>query len=318
MDELKDSALLEETPDLVAMVDDYVDPASDSFVMKAYRFTGGGPVCNAITNFEVDGERVRLNEEIGGLATFACHMTGISSSDMNGYTDEETKMLKAMADSMDDSKFVAALVSEMMYQATDAWVDGKSFMGASRPQAGEMMDPLFEQLFDILHKDSRDTTALKADLYTLADVFDVLIEKDVLSKANDDNALANQLGSNGVVKDMTAVLEKNENMKPLIREINNIGMRAIATSLDLDGAGREEHEELLSDVAGSLNATKYLSREERIDFITDEVTAAFGKSTVAIDKEVVESYSEMLLDDLGDKDHVTSDDVSEFFKDHSI
>ena len=318
VDEIKDSALMEESPDLAAMVDDYVDPATNSFLMKAYRVTGGGAVCNAITNFEIDSERVRLNEEIGGLASFLCNMSEMGSSDMGGYTKEETELFRSLADSMNGSKFVSAIISEVMYQSTDAWVKGESFMGTSRPRAGEMMEPLFQKLFTILNADARNAEALQADLYTLADVFDVLIEKDVLTKLENDDELANQLGSNGTVKALTAVLNKNTNMKPLVTEINNVGMRAIATSLDLDGAGREENEEMLQDVAGSLNSTKYLPRAERVELITEEVTAAFGKSTVTIDKEVVESYTEMLLDDLGDKENVTSDDIADFFNEHSI
>lgn len=315
---IEQSALQEELPDLSAMADDYMDPISDSFVLGAFRVTGGELVCNALTDFEVNGQTARLNDEVKAFTSVTFQIASSMSEEDAEADQAVADLLKTLSDSMDDSQILSTVLSEIIYSATDAWSKDESFAGMKAPETGEMFDKLFDDMIVILRDDAKKIPSLQADLYTLGEVASVMADHDVLSKLTDDDELSNLVGSNSIVNKIITKLEANASMKALVPEIHNIGMRAIATYLDLDGEGAEEYNVLMGDIAGSLNSTSNLTKEERADALSEQMMVSFADSGVEVDKEVVDSYSAKFIDEFGDRDNVTSDEISEFLMTYAI
>lgn len=315
VDVAEEVGALEGMPDVAVMVDDYIDPINDSFLMKAHRVMGGNLVSHGLTDFVVNGSVVRLDDEAEAVSRFAFGLSTYADASNEGLSSD---MVRMVADSYEDSVLVSELMSELVYELTDAWKVGEGFMEIERPDTGELFDPLITDLINILHTDSQNSSVLRADLYTIADIIDVMKVHDVFDKASDDAALKDMVGSNGFVKALTDTLEKNATMRAMIPTIKNIGMRAIATSLDLDGAGSVEYDDLMRDISGVMNSTAGMNDAERVEAITDEFEVAFADAGVAIDRDVLRSYSVSFIDQFKNDKNVTPNEVSDFFMTYAL
>ena len=310
---LDESGMLDKVPVLDKVMDDYVEPVAKSGPMATFRVLGGNLVCNGLTSFEVGGEKIRLGDEVNNISGFVGNILALGKVKMTEYGDDQVKVLDDIADSFASSQLLSNIVGEVVYSATDAWMGGDKFVGVARPSTGEMIDPTFNTLLGILNKDSQNLSSLKADIYTVADLVGVLAEYDVFSKMEDTNTLIQQLGADGMVKEMITVLGQNDSMKVLIVEIRNMGMRAIAKTLDIPENGEVVYEKFLGDIAVALNETKDMNETERIDTLTQKVKDAFNEANVPIEEDIIDCYSASLIHDLGAIENITSDDISDFF-----
>ncbi len=306
---------LDGMPDAAVMVDDYIDPINESFLIRMHRVTGGNLVSRALTDFSVNGSVVRLDDELETVARVVLRTTVYMDETDRGLPSD---LVRLVANSYEDSVLIPSLTSELIYELTGAWNNGTSFLEIKRPDSGELMDPLMTDLINVLYADSKNPKALRADLYTIADLIDIMREHGVMDNLSNDEALKDMMGSNGVVKAMTEKLEQNATMYVMVPTIKNIGMRAIATTLDLDGAGRTEYDGLLGDISGALNSTVGMDVAERVEVITDEFTLAFSDAGVEIDRDVVRSYSVSFIEQFGNDENVTSDEVADFLQTYAV
>ena len=308
-------AALEETDVIdAADVEGVIDESiSENAVLGMFRVFAGEPVCNSITSFKVGEESVKLLDEVGGITKFVGNIVSLSGVDMENFGEEQTEVFDSIASCFDDSNLLAAIIGEVIYHSTDAWIADEDFIGVERPEVGEMLDPTFDTLINVLHSDARKPVALKADIYTVADMIGILARYDVFSKMEDTDSLIEQLGADGMVKELITALGSNSSMKVLIGEIRNMGMRAIAQALDIPANGEVVYEQFLGDIATALNDTKSMSEEERVETLTQKVKDAFVEANVPIEEEIIDCYSASLIYDLGSMENITADDISDFF-----
>ena len=308
----EEAELLEESE--AAVLKEAVVPVKDSFVLQTFRVLGGDLVTDAFVNFEVNGVATGLCEETETFGGVVCHTVAYINSESASAED----LIRYYVDSIEESEVLAYALGEVIYYAADAWSEGEAFIGIERPESGELFDELVSDLLVVLKTDARDAEDLREDLVTLADLLGILEEYGLLESFSDDAVLTDSVGSNGAVKALTDKLSENERMMPLVKTINRVGMRAIATSLDLSGVGRAEYDPLLGDIADTLNATAHVSRNARLALVEGELTRAFADAEVEIDHEVVRVYAEMLVDEFGSTDNLTADDIAEYLQSHSV
>ena len=308
-----EAGLLEDSPEVNTIVNDYVAPLSENGVMATFRFLAGQPVSNAITNFKVGDTSVNLSKEIGGISKFAGSIMSLGKVDMTEFSESQADVFNTIADCIEESNLLSTIIGEVIYCSTDAWIRGENFVGVERPSVGEMVDPTFETLLKVLHRDSQNLSVLKNDINTVADMISVMARYDLFSKIEDTDLLIQQLGADGMVKDLITVLGSNSSMKVLIGEIRNMGMRAIAQSLDIPANGEVVYEQFLNDIAVALNETKGMDENERIETLTNKVKEAFNEANVPIEEDILDCYSASLIYDLGGLENITSDDISDFF-----
>lgn len=307
VDSIEATGMLENNPDAHVVIEDYVEPFSHSIAGVSK------PLGKALTSFKIGDQKVHLQDEVQSMSSVVCTALSLGDTKMTNFGDAQANMIKGVGDTVGDSALLSTVVGEIVYYYTDSWIADEPFVGIKRPKMGDMFDPAFMTLLEVIHKDSKSAGALKADIYTTADMITILANRDVFSKLDDTDALINQLGADGMVKDLVVTLGQNESMKVLIPEVTNIGMRAIAMTLDIPGDGAEVYEDFLQDIATAMNETTGLSEAERLTALTEKVTQAFDKANVPIEKSVLDSYSASLIKDLGSAEEVTADDISDFF-----
>ena len=321
MDGMVEQGLIEkneENEEVLAVIAE-VDEAP---VLAVHRALGGELVADALMSVKVDGNSVNLREETSAILGLLMTVSELGETEMKDYGPHEVELLRSLGDSFGESDLVAPIVGDILYGATDAWLEGEDFMGAEAPRLGEddaTFGPFMNTLLQILHDDAKETDLLQKDIATFADVMAILIEKDVMANLDNSDVLMEKLSGDGVVKSLIQTLKQNESMEPLVDEVMAMGMRAIGQVLVVPENAEEQYGEFMDEVAASLNKVANIPADQRVEVLTNELNKAFGNAEVAIDSEILEYYTEDILSELVDnKDgEVTEEDVREYFRAHS-
>ena len=318
LDELIAQEVLDANEPVIATTQQAVAEVNNSFTIKAYRTLGGKLLTDSVMSMRVAGTKVILDEEIGAVITLVQHVTELSKTEFEDYSEEQAEIIRAIGDSFGQSKLLSPIVGDILYAATDAWLAGDTFLGMEKPSMGdsaEMLDPLMTALLEILHDDAKETLLLQADVKTTAELVAVLAQNGVFANLSDTEALMNTLGGEGVVSTLITTLGSNESMKRLVPEIMNLGVRAIGQVLSIPADVEAVYGSFLSSVADTLNDVRDLPEQERIETLSDELESAFDDAGIDIDTQVLDYYSTAILHDLVDNNanQVTSEDVQAFF-----
>lgn len=306
------------------MLEDYVAPVENDFTVKTYKIFGGGFLSDTLTTYTVGEERVSLTTEVGAIAHFGGCVIELTQNDFQDYDESDAVVFAQLSESFAASKTLPLIVSEIVYDATGAWMTGEAYMGvyydSIRFDEEGMFDSFLDKSIEILHADTAPgrLDALKADIHTMFDVFTVLIQHGVFNNAENHDDLIYDLARDGTVPDLIAVLEKNESMKALVPEITAIGVSALGSAL---GSTDGEFGEVMDTVANELNGVKGLgTTEEQKAYVFDMLSAELGGAGLAVENSVIEKYADLMVDDLiaskGDED-ITTDDVTLFFAEHA-
>lgn len=315
VDVMEEADLMEQNPDLAVMVDDYIKSMPEGFVLSAYRFTGGELVCNALTRFEVEDEKVFLNDEIDALSNFACNIIKICKTGMEKFTEQETAMVKSVAQSCTNSKLLSIVVGEVLYNSTDAWLKDEAYFGITTPSAGEMFDPILNELIVIFNKDAKNSASLQADINTTADMMNILLRRDLFSKMSNSDALIKEIGADNssMIKELVTTMESNESMIKLKYRVADMGIYAMTLSMNVPNDKNDVYQSFLGDVTFALNATAASSGTARVEVVTDHLSNAFDNAGVVVEDKILELYAVSLIADLGPNPDVQKEDVAMFF-----
>lgn len=320
MTEVVDSEIVkeEDKPALEDVVDNTLTPLDQNPMTVVYRTLGGKLVCNLITDFEVNGNNTHLHDEVGAVTSFACDIVSLTKTKVADFSNRESKIIESIAESFDRSVLLPAIASEVVYNATDAWLSGEEFLGMKQPKTTELFDPLITKMFEVFHNDSKDMVALKADVLTLADLVSVLSKHNIFANLSNTDALMAEMNGADAINDLVKVLNANSSMKVLVPEVTNLGLRAMASTLGIPAEQAELYDGFMNDMTGSLNGVQNLPRDEQINSVSDSLEQAFLDSDLEVDREIIEKYATSMVDDLlasktAAGETVTEDDMNAFF-----
>lgn len=294
-----------------------INESAGAFIFR--KLLGGDALVTMLTTFEVNEETTTLTDEIDAVASLVCNGSKLGQTELADYGENEAQIFGALGDSFDDSVVLPVILGELLYNATDAWEKGDTFMGMEKPTAGEgeqgeLVAPFLDELFDILHDDARDVDALQADFRTVAQMAASLAKNGIFASMDNSEELMLSLGKEGVVDSLVTTLGSNNSMKRLIPQITNLGIRAIGQTLGIPADVASVYNDLLEDVAESLNRVAALQGTEQLDALTIDLVAAFDTAGVPVDREVVDFYAAAMATDLlASGNEVTTNDVQAFF-----
>ena len=315
--ELNEQGLLPSNQPVVEQVQLAVDEMSASPVLKVYNTIGGKAVSDSIMTMKVAGTNVKVSEELDSIITLADQVIELSKTELADYGEEQALIISSIGDSFADSKLLTPIVGDIIYAATDAWLNGKSFVGIEKPslgENGELLEPMVVALLEILHDDAKDALLLQADVKTTAELVSVMARNGVFANLSDTNALLTSLSGNAITE-MVTTLGKNQSMKRLVPEIMNLGVRAVGQVLNIPADTATVYDNFMNTVADELNALRDLPEQDRIPALSAELKSAFDTAGLDVDDQVLDFYATAMLHDLvdGNPSAVTAADVQAFF-----
>lgn len=306
-----------EDPDTQTVLD-VVEEIDQAPAMQIHRVLGGKPLANSLMSVKVAGEKVIIEEELDSVLALLMSITELGETEMQNYGQREADLIRAIGESFKDSKLLAPIVGDILYGATDAWLNGEDFLGMEKPnmgEASELFGPFVDALLEILHDDAKTPDLLQNDIQTLADVIGILVENEVMANIENTEALLATLGGDGVVESMIETLGANESTKRLIPEVTNLGVRAIGQVLNIPQDVESVYGDFMDDVADTLNHIATMPESQRVEELSERLSSAFDDAGVAIDASILDFYSASMIHDLVDNNsgEVTSEDVQAFF-----
>ena len=313
----------EERASLERGLTDYVEPIDSHPVVNAFRFIGGSALSDVITTFPINGQYVKLSNEVGAISELSVNLGRLASTPYSKFGEEELAALDKISAALASSKPLPSALAELIHAATDAWIKGDDFFDVGADvlyldQSGTL-NGLTDKTVEILNKDTKkkDAALLCSDVDTLSSVLKILVRSGALSEGASREDLLSTLAKGDTVGEVIAVLESSKTMSALIPTINEITMDAIGTAL---GGDSKEYDALLGDLAGELNAVKGMDKEEQTAAVRALLDSEFEKNGLTLASAVLDSYADLMVEDLLSRDAseaLTAEDLRSFFLLHA-
>lgn len=308
--------------------EEYITPITDSVLIQAFRAMGGDTMLGELTTFKLNGEVISVNEELENILDVANGVAPLLGSDFQDLSKSDAQKIVNAVDSLTESKFLTSIAAEAVYFFTDDIVNGDEPL--SLDETG-MFDTLVDRVVHTLHDDAKavvrpqegvtsadvtkNRSRFKADLKTVAELAANLLESGALANTGDTDALLDELATGDTIKNMISTLGKNEGLKCLIPEVVNIGIKAIASFMELEDSVDVVYAELMETIAADLNSVKDLDDAAKVETLSPKLNNAFDHAGIVIDKQVLDLYSVAMIYELvnGNDNEITPADVTAFF-----
>lgn len=294
-------------------IKDFTDPLVNEGAGKFMLSFGGEALYNSVSSARYDGEKITLKNEVTGLLEMV-NSVSLLAQDVTTYDDTQIQALDNTAQSLEDSTLLRDISSGLLSDMSDKWLNGESFLGIQKIDAGELFNPIVTEMLEIFSTSDKDNIA--KDFRTIADVFEILIENDIFASASDFEALLDKLGGDGVITEIISTIEEDERMIPLANEIKGLSVRALSSVLGIEDT--EEYDALMGDIAGIMNNASGLSESEKKEAVKEGLTQSLSDYGVAISGDAADMVTDIIITELGDRDNLDVDDIKDFIASYAI
>lgn len=268
-------------------VEQVVADVNDSIAVQTYRTLGGKFIDEALMGLQVNvGEEeidTDLNTELTAILDFFGDITTLTSTPVEQYTEKETAVLSNIGTSVTESKVLAAIVSDVISNAANAWDNGQAYMGMEKPTFDPTLDPIIHKTISIIGKDAGNVEYLKEDLNTLAAMLTKIVgylPKDTGTSAPEGEGAQNALLAKGLVKDLLTTVNANPRMRPLIPVITNVGLKLVTESLGIPADSQAAYNMLTEDIAAELKVSATLEPDVRQQNMVNAINAALTRQGI--------------------------------------
>lgn len=293
----------------------YIKPANNNIFIKMVYSGGGKSSFNAMTSFKLDGDKVSIPKEIAILSSAAGNMKKLTGKPIKEYTKEQTDAIGNLTDMFSDSVILPKVTAELLSSASTKWSDDEKFINIEKQSVSPTIDPLFNRILTIFKTETEDT--IKDDLNTLADIFVILIDNNVLSSVDNQEEFVNVLAKEGLITSLLVTLHENERMVVLTNEITNMGIRALATALKIPEDTTVIQKEVVNHIKDkAISAiTSDLPKEEKIAALVVNLNEVFSDNLMDVSEELTPIIAQTLIDtfDKDGKDSITNEEINDYF-----
>ncbi len=299
------------------------DQLENNAVVTVVHKTLGKPVFNALTTAKLDasathGQTIKMNLErelCGVVQTASYAMEVVDSLTKEEYTKEDKDLLYATADSFFASEWIRTLSADALATMSGNWLEGKDFAGYARPKVDDALNPTLNCVLSILSQETNET--LENDIHVILDIVGDFLVYDLLTDDADYAELVKTIGTNGLLTDMMAKLQKNERLAPLATELKSLSIRLVTSMLGVEQLKDGQYAEMMGNVAGTLTDALDMSKEERDEYVVEAVQNAFADEGYDVPPEVVVEVTDKIVADLGADGEITGDELTDYLVNHS-
>lgn len=322
-----------ENPDEPITVLSLAEDILQSPVCGTVRTLGGNALFGTLTRFEVttgteivDGvetpvkETVRLADELDVILRAIGAAMPLVTTDIGEYGEAQSNGVHNVTALLGESTILPNMMSEVLSAACTKWDAGEPFLGKEAPTTEDAdVNALMSDFFSAFK--STDKTTIRADLNTLADVIDVMIQHKafgIFFPSEDEEAtegettIIDALASEGMVTDLMTVLYQNPHTAPLCATVANLGVKAISVSLNLPVNADGIYADLMADIATAVNGLP--TEGDRNAALKPLLETAFAKSGYEINDSLLTAVTTSLCTKFpAGTTTATADSIKAFF-----
>ncbi len=303
--------------------------AATSPTQRVISAMGGDAIFGAVTTVTYKDEKVNLRREAEALTDLIEGYVLLSREPSTQWGEEQIRQLNQAADAFDESRVSADLVAAVLCDVGSAWESGNTYMGIPAPSMGELLDPSMQTLFAIL-ADSTGAT-IRQNIHTAAGVLSAMIEYDVFETMQQQNDSTNAAPGTTAADKMTNLtiltvfsdadfttrvvntLYHDAQLRVLIPEVLNLGVRAVALSLGVPDSQSALYHQLIADCRDAFNQTAGQSDVQRMVGMGDRLYDVLRAGGVEVSPSTATALAMGMVADLGAAERVTDEDIRTWF-----
>ncbi len=287
-------------------VQEYVVPLTDQWFVKASYNTVGRPMFEHMTETVYGDRELGLENETKVAIRLFREFSEFTSTDFSAMDEQNVANMHGIVNTLGESVLMPELMGSVVAGMSDNWAVGEPLLGMERPALGELLDPSFDVLLGLLS--TVDGRTLVADLNTLVDVLDMLVEHGIFANLGDSDKLMDILSRNpALISELQATFEKNEHLAPMSAEIKRLCVRAVTQSLDMGNA------ELTGKLTDSINS--YKDQPEKLSAELGGIVQDYLDEqgvTATVSPEMTDEVAAAIGEEFAGRDDVTEEEVIDF------
>lgn len=294
-------------------VGDIITSIGDSVPLRMIGAIGSRPLYKALTSFRIDGVKISMLDEAETLAECYNHLESFFGVSIKNYSSKQAEALRLLGYDLQQSELTMLLVSDILPDMSQKWLDNKSFLGMGAPSLGTDLEPLKNSLLEITSEMNHET--VKQDMSSVFEIVAIVFDHETLGHMGDTRSLMENISTKGYISQLLAVTYENERMSPLVVEITNLGIRAVGTTLKIPENNEAVYDELMKDICAIVNKTSSVTvRDDRQKEIYDSLEVSFTKAGVETSEDERAVIAYYLIDQFGARDDISHGEIEEFFE----
>lgn len=296
--------------EVVAVAEPFLDDVS----VRILSAMGGELLFDAVTITEVDDETLSLRRETETVLSLVRDFVSISSvfARLDRATEEQLGIVRSLGPRIEESLALRMLAADFLNGAARNWLDDKRFFSISRPQCGELIDPIMDKALLVCKRADKDCAA--RDITTILNIYVIAVESGLLGSP-DQETLMQAIDDGNVLDRIYTELRRNPCMEHLADELTGTAMRLMAKAIDWADFKPGQYEALLDDLTGAITDIGDLgdmSVDEQVGALTEQTIQIAAEYGITIPESMAEMAATTMLAELGSLEDLTPEDLESF------
>ncbi len=297
-----------------SILSEYLEGADEDKIYAVYSSTAG-KAFDYLASADYDGEKIYLKEEVEVIIVVLDNI-GVMSGEIADFGDEEISALNSVVDNLNKSALIKTTLAGFLSAMASKWIVGEPFLGIEAIDAGELLNPLINSIFDVLSTSTKAT--ITEDMRTLVGMLGVMAEYELLKNVEDFEKMLEILSAEPETEDDESAIEAlinvanaNPRMTKLSDEITMLSIRALASTLGIPESDDALYNDLMDEIASVLNNSR--GEADRKTYVEENVLKALDTYGVNVSGDAAVNIADTLLADFENVENVNGTAVKEFF-----
>ena len=299
-------------------------PADELSEIEYYVYDGGAAILNAaggnlvfdaVAITELNNRPLSLRREVEACMEVCYEFSRVFKvvSKPDQATEEQKEILRGLGDRIDDSEFTRLLAADFLNSAANAWLEGESFLKISRPNLGDVLNPLMDKALLVCAEATPDCVG--RDITTVLNIYLIAVEHGLTKNPDRDDLMA-ALEDGGVLDLIYAELLKNPCMAHLAAELSNTALRIMAEAIDWADISSDVYRDLMDNLSEAMNLVNGMEGAtfaEQVESMTRYTMHYAEQYGVELPEGMAKMAASAMVEQLAGNEKLTADHLEKFF-----
>lgn len=258
-----------------------VEPACDNLAVDIVSFCGGRAIYNSLASFKVGDETVVLGNELR-FADGAAKLAFTIAKSRNMSESQMVALIDSTIEAFEQTALIPIVLSDVANGATNAWLEGKEFIGTPRPEVDGLPEETFDELLGMFANTTPET--MREDIVTLCRAISAAVDNGAMRLINsedDDKILAFLENEEGIAAIFEVLLD-NKRLSPAVTMLANTGVGLLTDTMGIPENDESIYNGAVDKLTVGLNVASGEKSTEIIFNYADTVKEAYDYAGLAL------------------------------------
>ncbi len=288
---------------------------SDEFSVNLVYACGGDILFDLTARAEIYGIDVSLSDEIDSLSGVDINRINPSKISFSNLSPELIHDIEKTLEEINKSTVFKVIAAEFVKNVSESWANGNSYYNVKKPNFSSYaaVDNFMNELYLVCS--TTDFYRYEADLETLFDIMEILIECKNLMSATSYRDIITELHEKNILQRIDDELIKNPHMSVLSSKIDDMLMSILSSEVqkigDISPAAKKV---VCREISDAINNTKGLTGSVKTVALSNYLSQSFKDYGVYVPESFNSRISNILVSQISDdRSEVTEEDIENLF-----